>query len=66
MASLVVPGHEYSGRDVEDLIAALLVRTIPGAQRIDGSLAVRNARLWQHGRHRYMRLLSYESEMAIL
>jgi len=33
----MVPWHEYNGRDTEDLIAALLVRTIPGAQRIDGS-----------------------------
>lgn len=37
MAGSVVPWHEYSGRDAEDLIAALLVRTVPGAQRIDGS-----------------------------
>jgi hypothetical protein len=37
MVGSVVPWPEYSGRDVEDLIAALLVRTIPGAQRIDGA-----------------------------
>jgi hypothetical protein len=37
MASSVVPWHEYSGREAEDLVAALLVRTISGAQRIDGS-----------------------------
>jgi hypothetical protein len=37
VTSSVVPWHEYSGRDVEDLIAALLVRTVTGAQRIDGS-----------------------------
>jgi hypothetical protein len=37
MAGSVVPWREYSGRDAEDLIAALLVRTVPGAQRIDGS-----------------------------
>jgi hypothetical protein len=37
MASLVVPWHDYGGHDAEVLIAALLVRTTPGAQRIDGS-----------------------------
>jgi hypothetical protein len=37
MAGSVVPWHDYSGRDTEDLVAALLVRTVPGAQRIDGS-----------------------------
>jgi hypothetical protein len=33
----LVSWDQYSGRDTEDLIAALLVRTVPGAQRIDGS-----------------------------
>jgi hypothetical protein len=37
MAAVVVPWHEYSGSEVENLLAALLVRTVPGAQRIDGS-----------------------------
>jgi hypothetical protein len=37
MASPVVPWSDYTGSEAEALIAALLVRTIPGAQRIDGS-----------------------------
>jgi hypothetical protein len=37
MAGDTVPWHTYSGRDVEELVAALLVRTVPGAQRIDGA-----------------------------
>src|SRR5258708_35843307 len=37
MAAVVVPWHEYSGQDAEGLIAGLIVRTVPCAQRIDGS-----------------------------
>jgi hypothetical protein len=36
MAS-VVPWQQYSGFEVEALVSALLVRIVPGAQRIDGS-----------------------------
>jgi hypothetical protein len=37
MTTSVVPSDQYSPAQAEDLIAALLVRTVPGAQRIDGA-----------------------------
>lgn len=37
MPTSLVPWHEYDGKDAERLLAALLIRTLPNAQRIDGA-----------------------------